>query len=243
MTVRHLQHPTFKHGMRAMSASGLAFILWGMVTGLVMVKSGLSVLQAIGMSVFVYAGAAQLTALPLMAAQAPLWVILLTAFVVNIRFIIYSASIAPFLQGLPRWQRLSIGFMTTDAATALLFEYIDKAAADKANNGEAQPIPFFLGTLVCGWLTWQCGTALGIALAQAIPDRWVLGYGGTLALIALLVPMIRNRTMLVCVLAAGVTATLCHALPLRLGIVCAMLAGLLAVLFVEHKVERGEPHA
>ena len=65
---------------------------WGLVTGVAMVRSGLDPWLALLMSLTVYAGSSQLASLPLIAAGAPIWVVLLTGFVVNLRFVIYSAQ-------------------------------------------------------------------------------------------------------------------------------------------------------
>ena len=64
---------------------------WGLVVGIAMVKTGLTVPQALGMTLLVFAGSAQLASLPLIAASAPIWLIFATALVVNLRFVILSA--------------------------------------------------------------------------------------------------------------------------------------------------------
>jgi predicted branched-subunit amino acid permease len=68
---------------------------WGMVVGVAMVKGGLTVAQACGMTLVAFAGSAQLASLPLIAAHAPVWVVFATALVVNLRFVIFSALVAP----------------------------------------------------------------------------------------------------------------------------------------------------
>ena len=78
---------------------------WGLVVGIAMIKSGLTIWQALGMTLIVFAGSAQLAALPLIAAHAPVWVIFVTALVVNLRFVIFSALMAPHFAHLPWRQR------------------------------------------------------------------------------------------------------------------------------------------
>ena len=89
-----------------MLAPSLGIAAWGLVTGVAMVKSGLSLPVAVSMTVLVYAGSAQLAALPLIVAGAPLWVVFATAFCVNLRFVIYSAHWRKYFGHLPRRQRL-----------------------------------------------------------------------------------------------------------------------------------------
>lgn len=63
--------------------------------GMAMVKSHLSLPQALCMSLLVFAGSAQLAALPLIATHAPIWVIFVTALVVNLRFLVFAILLAP----------------------------------------------------------------------------------------------------------------------------------------------------
>jgi predicted branched-subunit amino acid permease len=97
-----------------MRAVSLGIAAWGLVTGVAMVKSGLSVQLALAISLFVFAGSAQLAALPLIAAGAPLWLILGTAFCVNLRFVVFSAQMRPYFEQVPRWRRLAYGYLIGD---------------------------------------------------------------------------------------------------------------------------------
>ncbi len=92
---------------------------WGLVTGVAMVRSGLDPWLALLMSLTVYAGSSQLASLPLIAAGAPIWVVLLTGFVVNLRFVIYSAQWRFYFGHLPRWQRMSLGYLGADVSYAM----------------------------------------------------------------------------------------------------------------------------
>ncbi len=85
----------WRAGLKLGAPSMLGIAAWGMVVGVAMVKSGLTVTQAVAMTLFVFAGSAQLASLPLLAAHAPVWVIFATALVVNLRFVIFSVLLAP----------------------------------------------------------------------------------------------------------------------------------------------------
>ena len=95
---------------------------WGMVVGVAMVKSGLTVVQASGMTLIAFAGSAQLASLPLIAAGAPIWVIFATALVVNLRFVIFSALLGPHFAHLPLRQRFIFGYISGDVSTALFLQ-------------------------------------------------------------------------------------------------------------------------
>src|ERR1044072_517815 len=94
-----------RRGVRTAVPAAPGVIAWGLVTGVAMVKSGLSVPWALVISLLVYAGSAQLASLPLIAAGQPFWIVGLVAFVTNLRFVIYSASLRPWLAGYPAPRR------------------------------------------------------------------------------------------------------------------------------------------
>ena len=92
---------------------------WGLMTGVAMVKSGMSVFESVAMTLLVYAGSSQLAAIPLLIAGAPAWVILATGFCVNLRFVVFSLHLRPYLMHMPRWRRLTHGYLTADMSYAL----------------------------------------------------------------------------------------------------------------------------
>jgi predicted branched-subunit amino acid permease len=106
--------PEYREGARDQISVAMGIAAWGLMTGVAMVQSGLSSLEAVLMTLIVYAGSAQLAAVPMIAAGAPLWVILAAAFCVNLRFVVFSAHLRPYLMHLPRWQRLIRGYITGD---------------------------------------------------------------------------------------------------------------------------------
>ena len=69
---RTLRHPAFRLAAADMAGTSLGIAAWGLVTGVAMVKSGMSVGMAVFMSLLVYAGSAQLAVIPLLTVGAPL---------------------------------------------------------------------------------------------------------------------------------------------------------------------------
>jgi len=111
--------PEFRIGMRDMSPVALGIGAWGLMTGVAMVKSNMSVVEAVAMTLLVYAGSSQLAAIPLLFAGAPAWVILATGFCVNLRFVVFSLHLRPYLMHMPRWRRITHGYLTADMSYAL----------------------------------------------------------------------------------------------------------------------------
>ena len=155
-----------------MSSVSLGIGAWGLVTGVAMVKSGLSVPLALLMTFTVFAGSAQLAALPLMATGAPLWVIWATAFCVNLRFVIFSAQWRPFFMRFPLRERLALGYISADLSYVLFMKRFQEPREDEGQ------IEYFLGGSSINWLSWQVASVVGILLADVIPTQWGLGFAG-----------------------------------------------------------------
>jgi predicted branched-subunit amino acid permease len=95
----------FRAGVRVGVPIVLGIVPFGLVAGAGAVSVGIPALQAVGMSVFIFAGASQLAAIELVGRGAPAAVIVLTVLVVNLRMVMYSASIAPhFARQSAKWK-------------------------------------------------------------------------------------------------------------------------------------------
>jgi predicted branched-subunit amino acid permease len=224
----------FMSGVRDYSPTLMAMFSWGLVTGVAMSKSILSVPQALGMSLLVYAGSSQLAVLPLLAAKLPIWTALLTAAMVNTRFVIFSAGLAPHFSYLPFWRRLALGYFNGDVVY-LLFQ--KKAFATGYVPGKQA---YFWGMALLSWVSWQISSIAGILLASAVPDNWGLDLAGTLALVPLIVSAVISRSMLAAVSVAGVVALIAIDLPYRLSLPLAVFAAIGAGSVADILAERAD---
>lgn len=219
-------------GARASLPAAPGIIAWGVVTGVAMVKSGLTAPWAILISVLVYAGSAQLAALPLIAAAQPFWIVALAAFVTNLRFVIYSASLRRWFEAYSRRRRLVLGYFTGDFTFAM---FMQRAARE----GEfAHRDAWFLGACGFNWLAWQASSIVGIVAATAVPREWGLQFAGTLALLALVIPACLQRPGLAGAAVAAPVAVLARGLPFGLGLLAGILAGIAAALTVDALIAR-----
>ncbi len=219
-----LAQPALREGVRDMRAVSLGIAAWGLVTGVAMVKSGLGLGLALTISVFVFAGSAQLAALPLIAAGAPLWLILVTAFCVNLRFVVFSAQMRPYFESLARPKRLLCGYLIGDLNQVLMIR------RHPHPTGDPEQVQYFLGVSLTNWLAWQTASILGILLAQWIPGSWGLAFAGTLALLGIVLSLLADRTIAAVIVVASACSALLFWLPLKLNlvvaIVCALAAGM-----------------
>lgn len=222
------RHPEFRRGARDMVGITLGISAWGLVTGVAMIKSGLTVPLALLMSLVVFAGSSQLAALPLLASGAPLWVLWATAFCVNLRFVIFSAQWRLYFGHLPRAQRLRIAYFAADLNyVAFLNRFPDAKPAP-------EQLPYFWGGVALNWSAWQIPSIIGIVLANEVPTSWGLGFAGVLALLGLSYSLLRDRNTWVTAAVAGCAAVAAYGLPLRLNILVAIAAAVAAGLLLEH---------
>jgi predicted branched-subunit amino acid permease len=227
----------WKDGLREGMPTLFGIGAWGLVVGIAMIKTGLTIPQALGMTLLVFAGSAQLASLPLIAAHAPVWVVFATALTVNLRFVIFSALLAPHFSHLPWKQRFGLGYISGDMTVALFLQrFPDEAPAPGK-------LSYLKGLMYPNWAAWQVGSIAGIFLGSAVPPQWGLGFAGTLAILCITIPLVANKAALCGVLVAGAVAVMAHGLPYKLGLLAAVLVGMLTAMAVEETLERfkGKP--
>ncbi len=228
----HRRRPEFRAGITDQGSVAMGIAAWGLMTGVAMVQSGMSPLEALLMTLIVYAGSAQLAAVPMIGAGAPMWVILAAAFCVNLRFVVFSAHLRPYLMHLPRWQRLVSGYVTGD----LSYVFFAKRYPHPGRNAEelAQQQAYLMGNCAVNYVAWMVASVAGVLLANMVPLSWGLGFAGILALLGVLCSLATSRLR---VLSAGVAATAAvaaWALPLRLNILVAITSAVAICLVIDH---------
>ena len=206
----------------------LGIAAWGLVTGVAMAKSGLPLPLSILMSLLVFAGSAQLAALPLIVSGAPIWMVWAIALCVNLRFVIFSAQWRPYFAHLPRWQRMWRGYFSADLNFVVFMARFPQPVPAPEQS------PYFWGGVATNWPAWQLPTLAGLLLADVIPTSWGFGFAGILALLALLLSLLSNRASWVAAGVASAAAVAAAALPLKLNIVVAISAAVAMGLLLDH---------
>jgi predicted branched-subunit amino acid permease len=222
------RHPEFARGARDMVGISLGIAAWGLVTGVAMAKSGLPMSLSILMSLLVFAGSAQLAALPLVVSGAPVWMVWAIALCVNLRFVIFSAQWRPYFAHLPRWQRMAHGYFTAD------LNYVVFMSRFPERRYAPEQSPYFWGGVSVNWPSWQLPTLAGLLLADAIPTEWGFGFAGILALLGLMYSLLTDRASWVAGGVAAAAAIATVALPLKLNVVVAIAAAIAAGLLMDH---------
>lgn len=235
----------FIRGMRDIRSSTAGILAWSIVTAIAMSQSILTLGQTFGMSWLVYAGSSQIAALPLLGATAPIWTILLTAFCVNLRFVVFSALLQPHFKLLPLWRRILISYLSVDIVF-FLFNSRFTNSTTELHSPTAEKEAYFYGLGVINMLAWQAGAVIGVVIGHFIPDSWGLSLAGILVLLALLLPLIATRPGLLAGITAAVVAVITYSLPYKLNLVLAVISavavGLWAEEWMEKKQARGIHH-
>jgi len=228
------QSKYFWAGVRAEIPLLIGVFPFGMIYGALARNAGLSEAAAQLMSSMVFAGSAQFITAQLVHDSAPGFVIVLTIAVVNLRHMLYSASLAPYLSSLStRWKAL-LSYLLTDEAYAPTIIHYEKEGVQPFSHW------FLLGAGLVLWTNWQISTALGIFLGTAIPESWSLDFALPLTFIAMVVPVLKNRPAIAAAVSAGVVALVAYSLPFSLGLILAALVGIVVGTLLEGRKSPGE---
>ncbi len=219
----------FLLGMRRSAALAVGAVPFGIATGVAATEAGLAPLEAVMMSVVVFAGAAQLALLELAPTGVPGAMLVLVAVVINLRFFLYGTSLASSFTGLSRRRRAGLAYLLTDQAFAV------SAARFAEPEGQEHRASFYLGAATTLWVAWQVGTALGATVGMQAPDSLGLDFAAPLAFIALAVPALRDRTDRVVAVVSVVAYLGLRWLPASSGLVAAVVVGLVAGAWLDRR--------
>lgn len=225
---------SFWEGVRAEIPLLIGVFPFGMIYGALALNAGLSALVSQMMSSIVFAGSAQFVTAQLVKDAAPGFVIILTIAVVNLRHMLYSASLAPYLKHLSLKWKILLSYLLTDEAYAPSILHYEKEGIKPFSHW------FLLGAGFSLWFTWQVSTALGIFLGAEMPEDIPLDFALPLTFIAMVVPILKKRPMVASAVSAGVTALLAYNLPFKLGLILAALVGILVGTVLENKKDSSE---
>lgn len=219
----------FWAGVRAEFPLLVGVFPFGMIYGILALDAGLEQAASQAMSSIIFAGSSQFITTQLVAKHTPGVIIILTIIIVNLRHLLYSASLAPYLQSLPTRWKLFLSYLLTDEAyAASILHY-------KRTGGTPTSHWFLFGAGISLWTTWQISTAVGVFLGRTIPGDWPLDFALPLTFIAIVVPMLTNRAHLGAALTAGVIALAVYQLPYQVGLMLAAMAGITVGFVLEHK--------
>ena len=159
--------------------------------------------------------------------------IVLTIAVVNLRHMLYSASVAPYVRALPMRWKVLLSYLLTDEAYAVTILNYEEGASNPSGHW------FFLGAGLTLWISWQISTAIGILLGATMPESWPLDFALPVTFIAIIIPALKDRPAIAASLTAGAVALLAYDLPYKLGLMVAGLLGITVGTLLEERKSSG----
>lgn len=222
--------------MRDYTPPAVGLLPWATATGMAMHGAGLSFTESMGMSIIVYGATAQLGTLPLLVSGASYWLIFCTALILNLRFLIFSATLAPVFSGTRRRIRCLAGYLMSDGVMAAF------SARLLAEPDRDKRLGLYFGPSLMNWVIWQLFTVIGILAGASLPGHWPIGFLATISLLTLTTPMVSNMPMAAAAAVTAAVLIVLHTLPFRLGFLLAIIAGMLAGYVVE-QYTRKDRHA
>lgn len=229
----------FLSGYKAVIPIIIGVIPFGMIYGVLALDAGMLPVQAQAMSSIVFAGSSQFIATQLIGNGVIGLVIVFTIVIVNLRHLLYSASIAPYFANLSKKWKILLAYFLTDEAYAVAIAQFRKIDKETASLKPGEDIParleksskfkhfYYLGAGFGLWSIWQVSTAAGIYLGAIIPDSWSLDFTLALTLIALVVPTFEDRASLIAAIVAGLIAVFAYTLPFKIGLLVAAFIGII----------------
>lgn len=205
----------FIDGIVAVAPILVGVIPFGLIAGVATREAGYGVAEVIGFSVVVFAGASQLAAVELLGGGASIAVAIFTAWVINLRMVLYSASLAVLFRHEPLRRRVAASYLMTDQAYAVTV----------ANPDAPHRWAYYMGAAVTLWVVWQPTTVVGVLIGDVVPEAIPLGFAVPVAFISILIPTIRSRPTLAAALTAAAVAVAGVGLPANLGMPLAIVAG------------------
>jgi branched chain amino acid efflux pump len=217
---------------------GAPFLLvvapFGLLFGVVATEAGLNLVETMGMTVLVIAGAAQFAALQQMVADTPIVMVLITALAVNLRMAMYSASLTPWLGEAPLWKRAAVAYLMVDQAYMLGHLKFER----EPGLSLAERLSYYFGTMILIGPAWYGASFLGALVGQAIPPEFALDFAVPITFLAMIAPMVRTLAHLAAAATSVVMALVLAGLPYGTGLLVAAASAMAVGAGVEVMMER-----
>lgn len=214
-------------GVTAMLPLLLGVIPFGLVFGVLGVASGLTETQTIFMSSIIFAGASQVVFAQLWAAGSAYLIIGSSVALINLRHVLYSVAVSEHLKKLSFKWRVILAYLLTDEAFAVSIQRFN-------TYGGSRPVHFFMfGAGSALWIAWQISTVVGVIAGSTIPENWELAFAIPLTFIAVVVPLLKNFSTIICALTSSLIAICGQSLPWNSWILVAAFGGILLGALIE----------
>lgn len=209
-------------------------IPFALIVGTASTAAGLDPWLALVMSLLVYAGASQLAAIGLLAQSAPMLIVVATVLVVNLRFVMYSATLAPYFSRFSMRKKWLFAFCITDHLFALV------TTKFKSDDSAKDISDYYSAVSMMTWLVWNSMVAIGIFAGTLVPKNYSLDFAIPLVFLALVFPALTSRAHWMTAAVAAIAAFFTAGLPMKLGLIAAALTGVIVGAVMDARQERAK---
>ncbi|MEC6906535.1 AzlC family ABC transporter permease [Photobacterium piscicola] len=221
-------------GLKAIFPLCVGAFPFSFIVGAISINAGMSVLQSTLWSLTVFAGSAQMVALGLIQSSTEIIVIFITTFVINLRHILYSASLSEYVKEYSMPTRILMSYGLTDEVYAAT---IGEMKQEKPGRQW-----FYLAAMFGFWVNWVIADFCGAMIGSSFPHiaDYGLDFAMVAAFIAIVIPQVKSRECIVAAVVATITGILLSGLPYSLGLVIAAIIGVYAGYKMDISTERTE---
>lgn len=208
----------------------LSAILSGVVFGTLAQSAGLAAQDSLLMSGLVYSGAAQFVGLQLLVSHADLAVVLITTFLLSLRFLLYSISLVDEVKAVPVAYRALLAFGLIDQVFFLAKDRY------KEDVGEPAKHMYFLACVMIFYINWLLGTAIGIYVGDRVAghaDQLGFYFMAQATFVAMLGPYLKQKRYQMVSIITFAMYLLFRDLPYNLGIIAACLSAVLLAKIIQ----------
>ncbi len=215
-------------GVMAIVPMLIGVIPFGLVAGVTPVANGLGTGTAVGFSTIVFAGASQLAAIDVLSNGGTAILAALAALTINLRMLLYSASLAPYLSHERFGRRMLMAYLMTDQAYAVsIVDWAGESTDDDRPETLRRRFSFYLGAGATLWSAWQVSTVAGALVGSSVPDSVPLDFAVPLVFLVLLIPTLSRMHSVVAAAVGGMVTV--GALELGVGPLSVMVGALAGV--------------
>lgn len=234
------QNYTFKRGLKDGIPIGLGYLSVSFGFGITAVNKGLTVVEALLISMTNLTSAGQVAGLSVIVASGTIIEMIMVQFIINLRYALMSLSLS---------QKLDSSFNTLHRflASAGITDEIFAVASSKEKDISPK---YMYGLITIPYIGWALGTFIGAAAGAVLPEsvKMALGIAIYAMFIAIIVPpMKRNIGVAFCVAVAAALSCVFKYVPyinkISFGfavIICSVIASVLAALIFPKKQTKGE---
>ncbi len=214
---------SFREGVRDATPIFVGLLPTGAVTGIAIAGAGLGYPEALASSTIMFSGMAQIAVVELVSVQAPLVIVMLTVMMINLRYLLYSATLGTVLRRESFFRRSTLTYFLTDTLFA--------RTISRTTDPDFNPSIFWaysMGIGIISVVSWIVGTSLGFFAGDSIPKQVPMDFAVPMMILALLFPVLRSAPMIIAALFGGGVALAAAGMPANLSILVGSLTGIVA---------------